>query len=124
MAPGGTLHTGAPEDLVLNGAFEAAFQHERVHFDRQSGTFTINTQTSGCIDVRGSGIAATWTARALERAGFQVIAGQTGPQCATIQVEVSTSDGHTRWHVTHDGTTRTHASVYELVRFLRETKHE
>lgn len=124
MAPNGTMHTGAPEDLVLNGAFETAFHHERVRFDQYTGTFSINTQTSGSIDVRGSGLAVTWTTRALERAGFQVIAGHSGQPDAPIQVEVSVSNGHAYWQSTLAGTTRIHSSVYELVRFLREATHE
>ncbi|PMP84292.1 MAG: ABC transporter ATP-binding protein, partial [Roseiflexus castenholzii] len=34
LAPGGVIHVGAPEDLVLNGAFEATFANEGMTFDR------------------------------------------------------------------------------------------
>jgi len=50
-----TLHRGAPEDLVLNGAFEEAFAHEDIHFDKQTGTFSIQ-QTTGsrsCLPEKG-----------------------------------------------------------------------
>ncbi len=68
----GKLHIGAPEDLVLNGAFAAAFAGEGVTFDPMSGSFHVAHAHRGSIAVVGDGVRAVWTARALERVGFQV----------------------------------------------------
>lgn len=68
-----TLHRGAPEDLVLNGAFEAAFAHEDIRFDKYTGTFTIQHDDRKPVLFDGEGLAAYWTKRALQRDGFFVV---------------------------------------------------
>ncbi|HEY4290033.1 MAG TPA: ABC transporter ATP-binding protein [Puia sp.] len=68
-----TLHRGAPEDLVLNGAFEEAFAHEDIHFDKQTGTFSIQHDNRKPVLFAGEGLAAWWTRRALQRNGFFVV---------------------------------------------------
>lgn len=73
MAMGGTMQTGAPEDLILDGAFQAVFQSEGVTFDIHSGAFRVHDQTAGQITIRGDGIRAIWTRRALERAGYEIV---------------------------------------------------
>lgn len=125
MAPGGTVHIGAPEDLVLNGAFETAFQHEGVQFDRHTGTFAINTQTNERITLHGTGLAATWTMRALQRGGFQVMS-EAGHEPAPVQVVVNTAtaDGTLCWQSTIHAASHTHTSLYDLVRYLRHTLHQ
>jgi len=67
------LHRGAPEDLVLGGIFEAAFEKEDVHFDRATGVFRIHPEGSRIIRLTGDGIAGFWTRRALQREGITVI---------------------------------------------------
>ncbi|MEO1646612.1 MAG: ABC transporter ATP-binding protein, partial [Chloroflexota bacterium] len=52
----GTIHVGTPEDLVLDGTFEAAFRGEGVHFDRATGSFEVNRQRTGIVSVHGHGI--------------------------------------------------------------------
>lgn len=66
----GELVAGAPEDLVLNGAFAAAFQCEGLAFDQATGTFELHTPTGPSVQLLGDGSAAFWTRRALLRAGF------------------------------------------------------
>jgi iron complex transport system ATP-binding protein len=68
-----TLHRGAPEDLVLNGAFEEAFAHEDLLFDKQTGTFSIQHDNRKPVLLVGEGLAAWWTRRALQRNGFFVV---------------------------------------------------
>ncbi|NJO81326.1 MAG: ABC transporter ATP-binding protein [Blastochloris sp.] len=120
MAPGGKIHVGAPEDLVLNGAFEAAFHSEGIEFDRHSGTFRINTHTNGSISLSGDGLAVVWTTRALERAGFQVT--QHTNQ-SLLHITVSEVDSQTHWAISHPGQQRTCHSLYDVVIFLRQIIH-
>lgn len=68
----GKLYDGAPEDLVLSGAFERVFSAEGVTFDRHSGSFHTRQQACGRLRLQGDGVAAFWTRRALERIGFAV----------------------------------------------------
>lgn len=68
----GQIHIGAPEDLILNGAFEAAFRDDGVQFDTSTGGFTMPLSQTRSIRVNGEGVAFVWTIRALERIGCWV----------------------------------------------------
>lgn len=68
----GVLQIGAPEDLVLNGAFEAVFNRGRVRFDPNIGSFNIQSQYRQQVQLTGSGTRYAWTYRALERAGYHI----------------------------------------------------
>jgi iron complex transport system ATP-binding protein len=85
LQAGGRLDKGVPEDLVLNGTFEAVFDKEGILFDKSTGTFHIHSGGMKRIGFSGKGVAAFWTKRALQRDGFEVMdraPGETG-----IQVE-------------------------------------
>jgi iron complex transport system ATP-binding protein len=118
METGGTLHIGAPEDLVLNGAFEHTFRREGVAFDATTGAFQVNPQTSRRIGMTGAGLPAVWTQRALERAGFQVVSDAPN---LPLHVSVTGSGTAAQWHVQIRGTAHTCDSIYELVALLRHT---
>lgn len=114
----GTLHVDAPEQLVLNGAFAATFAREGVTFDMHRGTFQVAPQATLPVTLRGDGIAAQWTARALERAGFQPSpAGTASPIC----IEVPSEDtDRLCWRITSHGATHTFTSLYDLLIELRK----
>ncbi|MFN8373695.1 MAG: ABC transporter ATP-binding protein [Anaerolineae bacterium] len=117
MAAGGRLQVGAPEDLVLNGAFESAFHGEGVEFDKQTGSFRISKTLITAVQIVGEGIPALWTARALERAGF---APTTAP--APIRVEVIARENSScGWQVSLDQQTYTCDSLYTVVQILTKT---
>lgn len=96
LAQGGSFQTGTPEDLVLDGAFQAAFEMDGIEFDTYSGSFRLPHQWSGEIALRGRGIHALWTARALEREGFSAKPDAVG---LPLVVEVVSRNGHTEWQV-------------------------
>lgn len=68
------LQRGTPEDLILEGKIEAAFNGTNCHFETSSGTFKINYETGRKISVTGDGtcLKTLWTKRALSRAGFEI----------------------------------------------------
>lgn len=117
MAAGGTMHVGAPEDLILSGAFEDTFQGEGVAFDRHAGAFLITPQIQGQVALSGDGLLAHWTRRALERAGFAVLA-----QDAHTPLRVSVYLAHNRpaWQTSVNGTDQAHHSLYDLVCYVRD----
>ena len=83
LPAGGDLQIGAPEDLVLNGAFEAAFRAEGVRFDPQTGAFRVSSSGAAQrIALSGSGLPAIWTQRALERIGCVV--AEDGDLCVEV----------------------------------------
>lgn len=141
LMPGaGPLTVGAPEDLVLSGAFEAAFRGDGVAFDPQSGAFKILTPETGTVHLDGGGLAALWTRRALEREGFRVVDGDTadaaadaphpvptGIRVTVIDAAAGAPDGSPRWRVRfasapdHDSEYNSdHDSIDSLIRCLRE----
>lgn len=108
----GCLEMGAPEDLVLNGAFGANFQRSGITFDRETGSFTVVRQQRGMVHLSGDGIPAMWTGRALERAGYQVSRNGTA---APIQVEVIEEGECLRWRYQTSGRIVEHNTIYELL---------
>ncbi len=72
LSADGALYDGAPEDLVLSGAFERVFSAEGVSFDRDRGSFHTREESCGLVLLRGEGAAAFWAGRALERIGYAV----------------------------------------------------
>lgn len=106
----GALQTGAPEDLVINGAFEAAFGSDGVRFDADSGAFRLTPERGGgAVEVTGAGRNAYWTKRALERAGFQVRDAASGRRIDVLDGETVT------WRFDRGETTMEFYSIYDLI---------
>ncbi len=106
---------GAPEDLVLNGAFSRAFQSEGVIFDPFTGAFKLRQPNHARISVHSiqseASLPHIWTVRALERAGFIV------EPDAELTVMLTQLDQHTHWTVSSDN--QTYPSLQALVNALR-----
>ena len=89
---GGGFHQGTPEDLVLNGTFEAAFEKEGIRFDRGTGAFTMHhgNERTIALMVEGAGAeagdraVAFWTKRALARHGYTVVSGQATAEAIPV----------------------------------------
>ncbi|MFQ3647408.1 MAG: ABC transporter ATP-binding protein [Anaerolineae bacterium] len=90
---GGRVTCGAPEDLVLSGAFAAAFAAEGVTFDPFTGAFRTVTAGRGAVAVVGEGLAAVWARRALQRAGYDL------NDTARLRVIACGADGRYGWRV-------------------------
>ncbi len=117
MPKGGALQVGTPEELVLNGTFEAAFQADGVQFDPHTGSFKMAGQATGQVDLVGEGLSALWTRRALERVGFAVHEGANG---SAMRIRVLADDdvegnGRIQWQLIKPQQTTIHASLAELV---------
>jgi len=117
---GSRLFAGAPEDLVLSGAFESAFAAEDVTFDRASGAFRVHRDDAGEVALAGGGVEAFWTRRALERQGLRV--REDGG--AALRVDVTGGGAAVRWRLTRvgdtrDGDTREFDTLEALTGFLR-----
>jgi iron complex transport system ATP-binding protein len=115
LSTDGILQVGAPEDLVLSGAFADTFHSEGVEFDVASGEFHFQTSSKGKINLIGEGIASVWTIRALKRAGFQVNQTQNN---LPISVEVISNSQQVLWKITNSQTVYTYQSLYEMIKFL------
>ena len=117
LPKGGQLQVGAPEDLVLNGAFESAFRGEGVQFDAYSGSFRTDNLSAGMVDLHGDGLPALWTLRALEREGFCVLRGGTE---SALRVTVNQEEGMARWQIRMNDHEQLTTSLYDMIAHLRE----
>ena len=108
----GTLHKGAPEDLILNGVFEAVFAREDVVFDRSAGVFRIPPEGQTQIRLTASGVNAFWTRRALQRQGF-VIA-----DAGSAAVSIVEENGRPVWLLETDGETLKFDTIAALLNRL------
>ena len=112
------LHDGAPEDLVLGGAFEAAFGGAGVAFDRATGTFRMREPHGArvLLDARAAAPALRfWTAHALERAGYTVVDGDDAHEAAAARVTVDDAADAPRWHVATGNAATEHATLAAVV---------
>lgn len=115
LPKGGPLRTGAPEDLVLSGAFEQAFSSEGVDFDKLQGHFRLHNTFHEDVHLEGNGAEAFWTARALEREGFRVVSDNPiGP----LRVSVVA----TGWRVYGNGAWSESPSIEKVVEQLRKQR--
>ncbi len=117
LLPGGDgVITGAPEDLVLSGALQATFARDTIAFDPVSGSFRFQQKEGLRIGVIGSGIESLWTARALERGGFDVAYNEaTEP----LHVIVEKQENGYRWTSVERGNPRPAVTtLYELLNKL------
>lgn len=109
-----SLQMGAPEDLVLDGTFETAFEREDVSFDRATGVFRIHPAGKRTIRLSGSGIAAFWTRRALSREGFNV------REEATTHIDIEEQAGRAAWRLRTPNADRQYNSIAGLLEALND----
>ena len=108
--PNQTLHSGFPEDLVLNGSFDKIFRFKG--FDLKTGKVLHEAHTGKKIQVEGSGPEYLWTKNALERTGFEI-----SKDSGTI-VSIRDNDSGCLWEVA-DGTAIRHLfSLKDLIESL------
>lgn len=107
---------GAPEDLILNGAFNRLFQDSLVRFNQEEGSFSFRKEFKGSINIFGDGIARIWTEKALNRAGYAVSESD-----AELKVEITSGDSGWNWMLEKDSVKKVFSSVYDLITWLSDT---
>lgn len=105
------LKSGAPEDLVLSGAFEMVFKSDAFQFDKDTGSFKVLHSGNGTVALFGDGVKSAWTRRALQRDGYH-IADKAG-----IQIHVD----ERLWTLEREGRTTQCESIGALLCELRAT---
>ncbi|MGF1507832.1 MAG: ABC transporter ATP-binding protein [Anaerolineae bacterium] len=113
----GEVRPGTPEDLILSGAFEAAFRGEGVTFDRATGAFSVEQVGGRRITVYGAGIPHTWTRRALKRAGFTLVGADEVPQAC---IQITGGEAAPVWHIDQGGDVPSHHSIREVLDALQQ----
>ncbi len=112
-----SVEQGAPEDLILNGSFEALFQNKHLFFDREKGDFRIRKHARRFAVVNGAGIVRDWTIKALERIGYEVKEPGNPDNYETLTIDVT----YPEWTVSHLSKPIRFNSLLALCRHLRET---
>jgi iron complex transport system ATP-binding protein len=87
----GRFLCGAPEDLVLNGTFEATFASAELDFDQEVGGFRYWQPKTHPVGVDADGLAGLWLRRALEREGYAVV---TAPTDESVSVKITAMPGN------------------------------
>ena len=117
----GTLVTGAPEDLVLDGSYSRVFADEGIEFDPLHGSFSLGKRSRTGIAVNGGdAVQRAWTVRALERNGFHPL-DDAGASDASPSLELL---GDAGWRLRHGADVQSCDTLYDLVRVLKKTVPE
>jgi iron complex transport system ATP-binding protein len=106
------MHEGAPEDMMLRGAFDHLFDSSVVEFNLEHGTYSFRSGTRGVIKVWGEGIFLHWTKKAINRAGFSVTEEKSIPY---LQVP---SNGSNKWLLVDENSTMEFLSLYDFVSWI------
>ncbi|MCS6889182.1 ABC transporter ATP-binding protein [Chloroflexus sp.] len=117
----GTFYCGAPEDLVLKGVLETIFADTGMVFDRMRGQFRMHQTMRRRANLTGDGLAKIWTARALERAGWQVV--ELPP--AEAHVTIIGDNHQPSWELSVNGAPKQQfTSLYAVVHWLQQQCQE
>jgi cobalamin transport system ATP-binding protein len=73
------LLEGAPEDLMLSGAFDHLFDSSSIRFNSENGTYSFKSDSRGELNVSGEGILFHYTKKAINRAGYSVLQSDVKP---------------------------------------------
>ncbi len=111
---GDKLIEGAPEDLMIAGAFDHLFDSSAIVFNPEDGTCSFSIEPKGSIFIMGEGQSRSWTEKAFTRAGYNISKEQTFPYV------IVPSESYEKWRVvTHDKQTE-FASIYEMISSLED----
>jgi iron complex transport system ATP-binding protein len=107
------LIEGAPEDMMISGAFDHLFSSTNVSFNTSDGTFSFRSDTMGSIYIEGTGITRYWTEKAVNRAGFSVAKEKTS------SFIILPSETNSFWQLSTKSQVWEYVSVYELIGGLK-----
>jgi iron complex transport system ATP-binding protein len=117
MNRNGEISQGSPEDLVLNGQFGRTFSQANLRYNALTGQFEEEGGKALPVVLRAEGLAGAWTARALRRAGYEVLV-EGGQELPIVEVEGQGASNC--WRLTWQGITREVSSIYALLAALLE----
>jgi iron complex transport system ATP-binding protein len=106
------LLEGAPEDLLMDGAFDHLFDSSPVRFDSANGTFSFINEIKNKIYIEGVGIRRQWVEKAIKRAGF------LPSDLKTLPYIIIPENNKNEYQLSTQDSVRYFGSIYELVRYL------
>lgn len=114
LLTGKNLLEGAPEDLMLKGAFDHLFESTVVGFNSTDGSFSFRNERRGRIFVEGEGMLRNWTEKAVIRAGYAISGIKSSPYIETP------SGPENKWVLVINSSSTVFHSLYDLVAGLRQ----
>jgi iron complex transport system ATP-binding protein len=114
----GEVITGTPEDLVLDGTFEAVFEKDSFDFDRSTGSFQLHNPNKESIHLTGDTVPIFWTRRALEREGYKVVKNNG----TALKVEVYSAQEGFEWNVISKKKNHCYSCIKNLLEALRKMR--
>jgi iron complex transport system ATP-binding protein len=112
----GSLLEGAPEDLMIRGAFANLFESSLIKFNADDGTFVLSESERGHVFIEGGGNSRYWTEKAVNRAGYSVSEVRTLP---FIKLPSEDSDD---WQICKQNSVLNFDSIYELISYFKNEK--
>ena len=109
---------GAPEDLIMSGAFEKMMGRTNLNFDRQTGEFEMNHRLLKTIAIQ-SKLDIRWLRHALERLHYKIIQNPSPLPKDTPVLTFETNKGVFRFQYTFKKQEEQFSTIYELCNFLR-----
>jgi iron complex transport system ATP-binding protein len=106
------LIEGAPEDLMMAGAFDHLFDSSTVLFNSEDGTFSFRSDAKGTIYIEGEGDKRYWTEKAVNRAGFTVSKEKTFPYITLP------ANSNLCWQLSGHTIIQEFSSIYGLILYL------
>jgi iron complex transport system ATP-binding protein len=100
--------TGIPEELVLDGSFDAIFQFKG--FDLKTGKIQHEAHKGIAVSLTGEGYEVRWTKNALERNGFHV-----SDQLCAISINVIREKDLVQWQLQQPGAEKVFSSLSQLI---------
>lgn len=117
MDKNGSVTSGVPEDLVIEGLIEKIYTNDSAGFDAATGNIELpNPIQKTEIRVTGTGLAFFWTQKALSRSGYKIATG--GASNPEIMVSVYELENRRIWEVKKGNQTRQVQSIGELLSLL------
>ena len=104
------IHTGIPEDLVLNGSLDNIFQFKG--FDLKTGKVDHESHRGISIQLHGEGFEFLWTKNALERSGYEI------ETSAPISIQILSAEKKIIWQLEKQNQTTSYSSIEELLKGL------
>ncbi len=105
------LIQGAPEDVMFSGQLSMIYNDENYRFDENNINMTLKRESSGKIGLSGGGNRhRDLTKKALERVGWEVVAGQDILPRVTIEIK----EGNPLWNYQNNSGIIQLSSLYEL----------
>jgi len=109
------IEVNTPEDLVLNGHFEEAFNKNDVKFSLQQGIFKMNSSENIALKITGNRTESFWTERALARMGISAAREGNGDGIVSIE----TREGVTEWRLSYNSKEEVCYSIGRLLEHLK-----